>query len=140
MTVAGAALVLSGGRIVTCDPTRPQAEAVGVREGRIVAVGNLDEVLAAAGPSAEQIDLAGRTVVPGFIDAHNHFACTAETFAAIDARPSSAGSIAELVALVDHAAERTPRERRRTASRSLAPPCSSSPRGSPGRRSTRPDA
>jgi len=102
------ALVFRDARIVTYDATRPEATTVATRDGRIVAVGNLDEVLAAAGPRAEQIDLAGRTVVPGFIDAHNHFACTAETFAAIDARPSSAGSIAELVALVDHAAERTP--------------------------------
>jgi predicted amidohydrolase YtcJ len=62
----------------------------------------------AAGPAAEAIDVAGRTVVPGFIDAHNHFACTAETFFAVDARPASAGSIAELLVLVDRAAERTP--------------------------------
>jgi predicted amidohydrolase YtcJ len=101
-------LVFGNARIVTCDARRPEATTVATRDGRIVAVGDLDDVLAAAGPSAEQIDLAGRTVVPGFIDAHNHFACTAETFAAIDARPSSAGSIAELVALVDRAAERTP--------------------------------
>jgi len=65
-------------------------------------------VQAAGGPDAEGVDLGGRTVVPGFIDAHNHFACTAETFVAVDARPASAGSIAELLALVDHAAERTP--------------------------------
>jgi predicted amidohydrolase YtcJ len=73
-----------------------------------VAVGDEPEALAAAGPLSELIDLGGRTVVPGFIDAHNHFACTAETFFAVDARPASAGSIAELLALVDHAAERTP--------------------------------
>ena len=102
------ALVLRNGRVVTCDPRRPAATAVATRAGRIVAVGDDEAVRAEAGPAADEIDLAGRTVVPGFIDAHNHFACTAETFFAVDARPASAGSIAELLLLIDHAAERTP--------------------------------
>ena len=75
---------------------------------RIVAVGSAAEAAAALPADAEVIDLAGRTVVPGFIDAHNHFACTVETFFAVDAKPSSAGSIEQLRVLVDHAAERTP--------------------------------
>jgi predicted amidohydrolase YtcJ len=47
-------------------------------------------------------------MVPGFIDAHNHMACTAETFFALDASPRSVGSIAELVAEINLAAQRTP--------------------------------
>lgn len=105
---ASGALLLRNGRVVTSNPRRPAADAVAVRAGRIVAVGDEAAVRAAAGSDAEEIDLDGRTVVPGFIDAHNHFACTAETFFAIDAGPRSAGSIAELVALVDAVAERTP--------------------------------
>ena len=107
------ATLFTNGRVVTCDPRQPSAEAVAVRAGRIVAVGDDASVRAevatseAGAATAEEIDLGGRTVVPGFIDAHNHFACTAETFFAIDARPASAGSIAELLVLVDHAAERT---------------------------------
>jgi predicted amidohydrolase YtcJ len=110
------AIIFTNGRVVTCDPGRPSGEAVGLRAGRIVAVGDEAAVRAELGggrgggdgPAARDIDLGGRTMVPGFIDAHNHFACTAETFFAIDARPASAGSIAELLVLVDHAAERTP--------------------------------
>jgi predicted amidohydrolase YtcJ len=101
------ALVLRNGRIVTCDPRQPAARAVATRAGKIVGVGDDEAVLAEVGPGVDEIDLAGRTVVPGFIDAHNHFACTAETFFAVDARPASAKSIAELLVLVDHAAERT---------------------------------
>jgi predicted amidohydrolase YtcJ len=108
MDGSDAAVVFRNARVVTCDPRRPSATAVATRGRRIVAVGDEPEVLAAAGPSSELVDLGGRTVVPGFIDAHNHFACTAETFFAVDARPASAGSIAELLALVDDAAERTP--------------------------------
>jgi len=102
------ATLFMNGRVVTCDPGRPAGEAVAVRDDRIVAVGEDAAVRAEAGPDAVEVDLGGRTVVPGFIDAHNHFACTAETFFAVDARPASAGSIAELLALIDHVAERTP--------------------------------
>jgi predicted amidohydrolase YtcJ len=101
------ALLFTNARVVTCDTRRPFARAVAVRDDRIVAVDDGGAVPAEAGEATE-IDLGGRTVVPGFIDAHNHFACTAETFFAVDARPSSAGSIAELLVLIDHAAERTP--------------------------------
>jgi predicted amidohydrolase YtcJ len=107
MTPAAPALVLTGGLILTCDPGQPDAEAVGVRDGRIVAVGPRDAVRAAAGADAHEVDLAGGTLVPGFIDAHNHFLATAESFSAIDARDPSVHSTADLMALVDAAAERT---------------------------------
>ena len=107
MTVEHAGLVLAGGRVVTCDRRRPTAEAVGVRDGRIVSVGETAAVRAALGPDSREIDLAGRTLVPGFIDAHNHFLSTAESFSAIDARDPSVHSTADLMALVDAAAERT---------------------------------
>lgn len=103
-----AATVYTNGRILTSDPGRPSAAAVGVREGRIAAVGAEAEVRSQVGAAATTIDLGGRTMVPGFIDAHNHMACTAETFFAVDASPRSAGSIADLVASINVAAQRTP--------------------------------
>src|SRR3954469_6911433 len=90
------ARVFRSGRVVTCDPARPAASAVAIEGDRIVTVGSDEEALAAVSPDADVVDLAGRTVVPGFIDAHNHFACTAETFFAVDARPVAAASIADL--------------------------------------------
>jgi predicted amidohydrolase YtcJ len=60
------------GNIHTMNPAAPQAEAVGIVEGRIVAVGTNDEVRAAVG-GGESLDARGRTVVPGMIDAHLHF-------------------------------------------------------------------
>lgn len=102
------ATLFVNGRVLTCDPSRPYAAAVAVAEGRIAGVGDEAQARAALAPDALVVDLGGRTLVPGFIDAHNHFACTAETFFAIDARPVNAASIAELLLLVDAAAERTP--------------------------------
>jgi len=70
---AGAAdLVLTGGRIFTADPARSWAAALAVRDGRIVAVGGDREVRALIGPRTRVIELRGRTVTPGFQDAHAH--------------------------------------------------------------------
>jgi predicted amidohydrolase YtcJ len=65
-------LVLTNARIYTQDAARPTAEALASIGNRIVAVGSNEEALAAAGPVAERVDLAGRAVVPGFIDSHFH--------------------------------------------------------------------
>lgn len=62
-----------GGRVHTLNRAQPEAEAVGIVGGRIVAVGSNAEVRAAVGAGAEGIDLHGATVVPGLIDAHLHF-------------------------------------------------------------------
>ena len=64
--------IYSGGSILTIDDTRPIVEAVAVREGRILAVGDTDSILAHRGDSTDVIDLAGRTMVPGFVDSHGH--------------------------------------------------------------------
>jgi predicted amidohydrolase YtcJ len=65
-------LVLVGGSVMTINPVRPVATAVAVRGGRIVAVGAEREVAALAGSRTRRIDLRGRTLLPGFIDAHCH--------------------------------------------------------------------
>ncbi|QYZ72012.1 amidohydrolase [Neotabrizicola shimadae] len=50
----------------------PRAEALAERDGRILAVGALEAVLSHRGPDTQMIDLAGRTLLPGFVDAHGH--------------------------------------------------------------------
>lgn len=64
-------LALVNARIITLDPDRPRAEAALVRGGRIALVGSTADVRAAAG-GAPTFDASGKTVVPGFIDAHCH--------------------------------------------------------------------
>ena len=63
-------LVLSGGTVRAV--TGPDGQALAVRQGRVMAVGSDDDVHALAGPRTRRVDLAGRTVVPGFVDAHVH--------------------------------------------------------------------
>lgn len=67
-------LVLHHGRIFTADSAMPWVEALLIRGERITAVGENAPILAAASAGAVRIDLGGRTVVPGFNDAHDHIA------------------------------------------------------------------
>ncbi|MGY3340315.1 putative amidohydrolase YtcJ [Streptomyces filamentosus] len=69
---APADLLLTGARIHTVDPALPEAEAMAVRDGRIVWLGPDEDAAAWAGPGTRRLDAAGRLVLPGFIDAHNH--------------------------------------------------------------------
>lgn len=65
-------LLISGGPILTMDKVRPRAEAVAIREGRILAVGSEDELRSLTGRKTETVDLQGRTLLPGLIDPHMH--------------------------------------------------------------------
>ncbi len=71
---APADLILTGGPVITLDADSRVAEAVAVRDRRILAVGTTAEIDALAGPETRRIDLAGRAVTPGLMDAHVHFA------------------------------------------------------------------
>lgn len=62
--------LLVNGKIFTADPAQPWAEALAIRGERLVAVGTTTDLTAEAGEFVRRIDLGGRTVVPGFNDAH----------------------------------------------------------------------
>ena len=64
--------IYSGGPILTINDAHPRAEAVAVKDGRIIGVGFLDEVMALKGDNTRMVDLAGRTMLPGFVDPHGH--------------------------------------------------------------------
>jgi predicted amidohydrolase YtcJ len=65
-------LILLNARVLTMDPDTPRAEAVAVRDGRILAVGPQAEVAALAGPATRVIDAGGRSLLPGFVESHLH--------------------------------------------------------------------
>ena len=66
-------IVLVNGKVITVDATDRIAQAVAIAGGKIVAVGTNAEVTKLAGPRTQRIDLLGRTVTPGLLDAHAHF-------------------------------------------------------------------
>jgi predicted amidohydrolase YtcJ len=59
-------------KVYTMDSRAPRAEAFAVRNGRFTAVGSTDDIKGLAGRSTQTFDAKGMTVVPGFIDCHNH--------------------------------------------------------------------
>ena len=65
--------ILINGNILTVDAEDSVAAAVAIRSGRIIAVGDNDEILALAGPETDRIDLQGLTATPGLLDTHAHF-------------------------------------------------------------------
>ena len=77
-------LVITGARIYTVDPNRPTAEAVAVRGGKVVFVGNLRGAQALIGPNTEKWDLAGKTIVPGVVDAHGHLLGLGQALRTVD--------------------------------------------------------
>jgi len=93
--------------IRTLDPANPLAEAVLVRGGRVLTVGALDDLRGQSGGTAREVDLAGATMLPGFIESHNHFMMSGRAFAQVDVRGHVCGSIGELQRLLDERAGET---------------------------------
>jgi len=66
-------MILYNGKLHTQDSNYPQATAVAIRDGRILAVGTDTEMQSLAGPRARRINLGGRRVLPGLTDSHFHY-------------------------------------------------------------------
>src|SRR5512146_587516 len=65
-------VILHNGHIVTLDPRSPEAQALAIAGGRIIAIGSDEDVLALKSPLTKAVNLEGKTVLPGFNDAHSH--------------------------------------------------------------------
>ena len=77
-------LIVLNATIHTADVNRPRAEALAVRAGRIAFVGSNRGALALAGPNTQRLDLAGRTVIPGLVDAHAHLLGLGQALRTVD--------------------------------------------------------
>lgn len=102
-------IALVNGNVLTLDGARPFADAVIVRRGRIQWVGERRNLSATALAVAEIIDCGGRTVVPGFIDAHCHILAYAASLGAVDCSPSAVSGIDDIVRGIGRVAKVTPR-------------------------------
>lgn len=104
-------IALVNGQVITGLLNQQPATAVAVRNGRIVAVGTDAEVRKAAAPGSEIIDLAGRTVTPGFNDAHCHPMWVGFGLQEIDASTPPNVTISDIVARVQTVVNVTPADR-----------------------------
>ncbi|MBP7551345.1 MAG: amidohydrolase family protein, partial [Gemmatimonadaceae bacterium] len=102
-------LILHHGRIITVDARDRVVEAIAIRGDRIVAVGSDAEVLRLAGTDTRRIDLAGRAVTPGLLDAHSHFSSGAtERYFQLDVSYPAVKGIADIAAAVERRAAAAP--------------------------------
>ena len=93
------------GNIITVNEAQPFAQALATKEGLISGVGDSETLLRLKGPLTKIVDLAGATVVPGFIDAHSHFAGVGTQAMVANLLPAPDGpvnTIAELQAEISH--------------------------------------
>jgi predicted amidohydrolase YtcJ len=98
--------ILVNGKVLTVDQQFSTANALAVREGRIVALGRDGDVRKLAGPATRTIDLQGRTVIPGLIDSHLHATRAALSFST-EVNWIGAASLAEALNRLHDASLRT---------------------------------
>lgn len=103
-------LVVLNAVVHTMDPAMPKAEALAVRDGRIVAVGPSAQVQSLAGRRTQRIDAKGMAVVPGFIDTHNHAGGTTLLYEVLVGNPFEVEfvSIASIIDKLRARARQTP--------------------------------
>jgi predicted amidohydrolase YtcJ len=90
-----------GADIVTLDDANPSAQALAVRGGRLTAVGDRADVLAAQqGPDTQIVDLGGATLLPGFIDPHSHYITSLSVANQVNVFAPPAGPGADVGAIV----------------------------------------
>jgi len=92
--------IYRGGTIVTMVDDRREAQALAVAGGRILAVGTEQDVLTTQGPDTDVVDLAGRTLLPSFIDSHGHFISAAQVLMWANVQGVPAGPITKMADIV----------------------------------------
>ncbi|WP_439552740.1 amidohydrolase [Falsiroseomonas sp.] len=101
-------VVIAGGRVFRGLETG-FAEALALRGDRVLAVGSLAEVMAAAGPDARRIDLAGRVAIPAFNEAHMHLLPYGLALAGVNLRAEQVRTLDEALKRIGDAAKAAPK-------------------------------
>ena len=99
-------LIIYNGNFITLNEEQPSASALAVKEGRIIRVGNYNEVEPLLGENTKVIDLTGKTVVPGFIDSHIHLISLGLDMQVIDLNGVTSKS--EIITKLNESARGTP--------------------------------
>lgn len=100
---AAPTLVLVNGHIVTVDPAKPEAQAVAIKDDRIIAVGSTAQIRRLVRSQTTVIDLEGKLAVPGFIDGHGHYMGLGQSKLQLDL--TKAHTWDDIVAMVAQAAK-----------------------------------
>jgi predicted amidohydrolase YtcJ len=97
-------MVIVQANVITLASDRPRVQALAAGDGKILAIGTNDEILAIAPKSAQRVDAQGRTIIPGWIEGHGHFMGVGQMKLSLDLR--EVDSWAQVVQLVHEAAQK----------------------------------
>ena len=100
--------ILRNTRVITVDSRQPVAEMVAIKGDKILLVAGKESLESVRGARTKVIDCQGKTLVPGFNDAHCHIFSFLRKLLSIDLSPSSVSSIADIKAAVGRQVQRTP--------------------------------
>jgi len=93
-------LILKNANVITMDSRQPKAELVAIKDGKIFVVTGNKELEPLRGARTKVIDCQGKTVIPGFNDAHCHVISFIRKLLSLDLSPSSVSSIADIKAVI----------------------------------------
>lgn len=97
------------GEVITVNDNNEVAEAVAIKENKIIAVGSNEEILKLNDEQSEVLDLNGKTLVPGFIDSHLHITVYGTNRLSISCKSESIQSIDDLLQEIEMKANQTPK-------------------------------
>ena len=100
--------IFKNARVITVNPKSPFAEVVAVKGNKILRAGSADEISPVTGLSTRIIDCEGKTIVPGFIDAHCHIFSMIRDILSVNLRPPVASSIEDIKTLISKRVQSTP--------------------------------
>ena len=92
-------LIYLHGNILTVDDARPRAQAVAIRNGRILAVGGDRDIARLKGAGTRVVDLTGKTMLPGFVDGHSHIGNLVGIWNLADLSPAPVGTTSSIAGL-----------------------------------------
>ncbi len=101
-------LILKKANVITVDPRQPTAELVAIKGDKILLVAGNEDLESVRGAKTKVIDCHGKTVVPGFNDAHCHVFSFLRKLLSVDLSPSSVSSISDIKAAIRQKAQNTP--------------------------------
>jgi predicted amidohydrolase YtcJ len=99
-STAAADLIITGGTIITMDTMLESPDAIAVRDGEILAVGSTEEIEALRGDHTESLELQGRTILPGFIDAHSHFSMAVNAMGWANLSAAPVGNVKDIADII----------------------------------------
>ncbi|UCD09265.1 MAG: amidohydrolase [Dehalococcoidales bacterium] len=101
-------LVLKNGNIITLDPGKPLVSIIGIKADRILFTGYDEDLESITGPDTKVIDCEGKTIIPGFNDAHCHIFSFLRKLISVDLSERSVRSIDDIKAAIKRKADNTP--------------------------------